>query len=136
MSKQNVVMKDRWEAIHDLQNKMKDLMIDCVDKETEVELIKDLSDKLSQHKSTYQISYLVSSEMSNLEHEIYKIKEKLVDLEEIYLHRFDFGFLDSYEMIKLRRDRIKNNLDCVNYITEDEGNHIYGQLFRFESNYK
>ena len=136
MNKQNVVMKDRWEAIHDLQNKMKDLMIDCVDKETEVELIKDLADKLSQHESTYQISYLVSSEMSNLEHEIYKIKEKLVDLEEIYLHRFDFGFLDSYEMIKLRRDRIKNNLDCVNYITEDEGNHIYGQLFRFESNYK
>ena len=136
MNKQNVVMKDRWEAIHDLQNKMKDLMIDCVDKETEVELIKDLADKLSQHKSTYQISYLVSSEMSNLEHEIYKIKEKLVDLEEIYLHRFDFGFLDSYEMIKLRKDRIKNNLDCVNYITEDEGNHIYGQLFKFESNYK
>lgn len=125
--------KETYEAILELQNKMKDLMIDCVDKETEVELIKDLADKLSQHESTYQISYSVSSQMSNLEHEIYEIKEKLVDLEELSIHRFDFGFLDSYEMIKLRRDRIKNNLDAVNYITEDEGNHIYGQLWKFES---
>lgn len=128
--------KETFEAILELENKMKDLMIDCVDKETEVEFIKDLADKLSQHKSTYQMSYSVNSEMSNLQHEIYTIKNKLVDLEEICIHRFDFGFLYSYEMTKLRRDRIKNNLDAVNYITEDEGNHIYRQLFKFESNYK
>tara|TARA_X000000950_G_scaffold287056_1_gene397890 strand:+ start:777 stop:1178 length:402 start_codon:yes stop_codon:yes gene_type:complete len=128
--------KETYEAILEFKNKMKDLMIDCVDKETEVEFIKDLADKLSQHDSTYQISYSVNNEMSNLKHEIYKIKEKLVDLEEIFIHRFDFGFLDSYEMIKLRRDRIKSNLDCINYITQDEGNHIYGQLWKFESNYK
>ena len=78
--------KETYEAISELQNKMKDLMIDCVDKETEVELIKDLSDKLSQHDSTYQISYSVNSQKSNLEHEIYLIKNKLVDLEEIYIH--------------------------------------------------
>ena len=129
--------KDYWEAENDLQKKMLDLMIQCVDKETEIEFIKDCSDRLEKHKTTYQISHLVNEEISQLQHEVYLIKDKLIDLEEIYIHRFDFGFLQSHAMKKHREKRISDNINKVEYlrgVNNEDCNHIYRQLKKFESN--
>ena len=130
----SVEMKDRWEAELDLFNKMDSLMVECTQKELEVACLKDLSARLEVHKNTYQIAYRVNDEMSDLENDIYKIKDKLADLEEIAIHRFDSGYLRKYSTECLRYKTLIEGLKKYSYITQEDKNFHLDQLTKYEPN--
>ena len=134
MNKQNVVMKDWWEAERDLHIKMEELMVECTQKELEVACLKDLSARLEVHKNTYQIAYRVNDEMSDLQNDIYKIKDKLADLEEIAIHRFDNGYLGRIAMKNVREKTLSDALEKYSYLTQEDGNFHWDQLVKYQPN--
>ena len=129
-----VEMKERWEAELDLFNKMDALMVECTQKELEVACLKYLSARLEVHKNTYQIAYRVNDEMSDLQNDIYKIKDKLADLEEIAIHRFDNGYLRKYSTECKRYKTLVEGLEKYSYISQEDKNYHLGQLAKYESN--
>ena len=127
-------MKDWWEAERDLHIKMEELMVECTQKELEVACLKDLSARLEVHKNTYQIAYRVNDEMSDLQNDIYNIKDKLADLEEIAIHRFDNGYLRKYSTECKRYKTLVEGLEKYSYITQEDGNFHWDQLVKYQPN--
>ena len=124
--------KESYAALLDYQKEMENLMSDCVEKEVKVELLNTLANGLNLIKETSSIGNQVLEEITQLEHDVYMLKDRIVDLEEKHTHYFGYGCLGKFA--SHRANKIASVLDDLCFASQEEGDYIETKLRSFETN--